>query len=64
MSKEKKDGVSIALYPRTLKALDDCAAEEGRTRSGMAERILSRYFQERDEELKQDEGTFRRPMAR
>ncbi len=51
MSKEKKDGVSIALYPRTIKALDDHAAAEGRTRSGMVERILNRYFREREEEL-------------
>ena len=58
MSKEKKDGVSIALYPRTLKALNDCVAEKGRTKSGMAERILNRYFNEREEALEQNEGRF------
>jgi len=44
MAREKKDRVSLALFPSTIRALDDLAAEEGRTRSNMAERILSRYL--------------------
>lgn len=44
MTREKKDRVSLALFPSTIRALDDLAAEEGRTRSNMAERILSRYL--------------------
>jgi len=44
MTEERKERVSIALYPRTLKLIDDEATRQKRSRSNLIEIIIQRHF--------------------
>ena len=44
MSCERKDRVSISLFPSTLKLVNDEASKQNRSRSNLIETILQSYF--------------------
>jgi len=46
MSAEKKETVSIGLYPRTIRLLDEACKRERRSRSNLVEMILLRSLEE------------------
>ena len=60
MLEERKERVSIALYPTTLKLVDDEATRQNRSRSNLIETIIQNHFGiESNEKEKQS-----RPLAR
>jgi len=60
MLEERKERVSIALYPTTLKLVDDEATRQNRSRSNLIEIIIKRHF---GIDTKDDEK-HPRPLAR
>lgn len=45
-SKERKEKISVALYPSTIRLLDEACGREVRSRSNLIEVILLRHFSE------------------
>lgn len=45
-SKERKEKISVALYPSTIHLLDEACGREARSRSNLIEVILLRHFSE------------------
>jgi len=60
MLEERKERVSIALYPTTLKLVDDEATRQNRSRSNLIEIIIKRHFGIEQE----SEAKLSKPMAR
>jgi metal-responsive CopG/Arc/MetJ family transcriptional regulator len=60
MLEERKERVSIALYPTTLKLVDDEASRQNRSRSNLIENIIQRHFRKKTENV----GRPSRPLAR
>ena len=60
MSEERKERVSISLYPSTLRLLNEEANKQNRSRSNLIETIIQKYFGLTTE----DEGRVSGPLAR
>ncbi len=48
-SKERKEKISVALYPSTIRLLDEACGREVRSRSNLIEVILLRHLSETTE---------------
>ena len=59
MTYEKKERVSISLYPSTLKLVSEEANKQNRSRSNLIEIILRQYFR-----IDRDEEKSTKPLAR